>query len=320
MSELQPQSAEQTSQLFEEVLRELNNHLVLDRSQSNVVIGAILTDSAILIDGDPGVAKTKTAKVIAGILGLGFNRIQSTADLMPSDITGSQVFNPKTQSFDFLHGPLFTEGIVLLDDISRTPPKTLSAFIESIEEKTVTPSGSLETYKLSPYSRFIATRNPHSMEEGTFPTPTAVLDRFPIGIKFDDLPPEQMVIAGDLQDSPVNPIKNAKQRLYEAKISIEHGIGIDPAMKSFAARIAIKLKNMTEEIDQNRSSLSGLRGYLAMLSLSKVLALRDNRLNVMDTDVAQAAQYVFGHRIVKKTRSASDLNVDGLIRLATNSA
>ncbi len=320
MSELQPKPAEQTNLLFEEVLRELNRHLVLDKSKSDVVIGAILTDSAILIDGDPGVAKTKTAKIIAQTLGIGFRRIQATADLMPSDITGSEVFDPETKGFKFLPGPIFTEGVILLDDISRTPPKTLSALIESFGEKTVTPSGSLKTHKLSPYSRFIATRNDHIMEEGTFPTPAAILDRFSVGIKFDDLAPEQMVVAGDLQDKTVNLIENAKQRLTEAKISIDRQIAIDSAMKIFAARIILKLKDMSEEIDQNRSSLSGLRGYLAMLSLSKVLALRNSRLNVNNEDVAQAAQYVFGHRVVKKPRSNTDLGVDVLIKIATDLA
>ncbi len=143
-------------------------HVVAD------LVTAFLARGHVLLEGVPGVAKTLTARSMAAALGLQFTRVQFTPDLMPSDILGTNVFNPAENAFKLMRGPLFTE-VLVADEINRTPPKTQAALLEAMEERQVTIDGT--TWPLPPHFFVVATQNPLELE-GTYPLPEAQLDRF----------------------------------------------------------------------------------------------------------------------------------------------
>src|SRR5262249_29888554 len=145
------------------------------------VLVALLTEGHALIEGVPGTAKTLLVKVLARAIGAHFGRIQFTPDLMPADVTGTNIFNMATSTFTLRHGPLFTD-LLLADEINRTPPKTQAALLEAMEERQVTIDG--EAHRLSPIFTVLATENPIEYE-GTYPLPEAQLDRFLLKILLD---------------------------------------------------------------------------------------------------------------------------------------
>ena len=169
-------------QLFETRtdLSDLNNAVMSIRQQiKKIIVGqdemvkliitALLSDGHVLIEGVPGVAKTLTAKLTARCLNVGFSRIQFTPDLMPSDVLGTPVFNPKEGSFDFKRGPIFS-NVVLIDEINRAPAKTQAALFEAMEERQITIDG--KTYPMQPPFMVLATQNPIE-QEGTYRLPEA---------------------------------------------------------------------------------------------------------------------------------------------------
>src|SRR5687768_12101522 len=157
------------------------------------ILIALLAEGHALVEGVPGIAKTLTVKTIARIINATFSRIQFTPDLMPSDITGTNVFNIGSSSFNLRRGPIFTD-ILLADEINRTPPKTQAALLEAMEERQVTIDG--DAYQLPPLFTVLATENPIEYE-GTYPLPEAQLDRFLLKILlgYPSAEVEQQVIA-----------------------------------------------------------------------------------------------------------------------------
>src|SRR4051812_32219970 len=163
------------------ILNELRKVIVGQDEVIEHILVAVLAEGHALIEGVPGTAKTLTVKTLARIIGAEFSRIQFTPDLMPSDITGTNVFNMQTTEFSLRHGPIFTD-ILLADEINRTPPKTQAALLEAMEERQTTIDG--ERYQLSPLFTVLATENPIEYE-GTYPLPEAQLDRFLLKILID---------------------------------------------------------------------------------------------------------------------------------------
>src|SRR3954465_365729 len=158
----------------ENLKNEIGKVIVGQEAMIELLLAGLLADGHVLIEGVPGVAKTLTAKLMARSLSTGFSRIQFTPDLMPSDVTGTSVFNPKETNFQFRHGPIFS-NIVLIDEINRAPAKTQAALFEVMEEKQVTVDG--RTYPMQPPFMVLATQNPIE-QEGTYRLPEAQLDRF----------------------------------------------------------------------------------------------------------------------------------------------
>src|SRR5215831_10084386 len=165
---------EYVSSTIAHIQNELRKIIVGQDEAIEQILIALLAEGHALIEGVPGTAKTLTVKTLARIVNAGFGRIQFTPDLMPSDITGTNVFNMATSSFSLRRGPVFTD-ILLGDEINRTPPKTQAALLEAMEERQVTIDG--EAYPLSPLFTVLATENPIEYE-GTYPLPEAQLDRF----------------------------------------------------------------------------------------------------------------------------------------------
>src|SRR5262249_25557385 len=154
------------------IRNELRKIIVGQDDAIEQILVAVLAEGHSLIEGVPGTAKTLTIKTLARIINASFNRIQFTPDLMPSDITGTNVFNVATSTFNLRRGPVFTD-ILLADEINRTPPKTQAALLEAMEERQVTIDG--EAHRLSPIFTVLATENPIEYE-GTYPLPEAQLD------------------------------------------------------------------------------------------------------------------------------------------------
>jgi MoxR-like ATPase len=172
---------EYVSSTVEHILTELRKVVVGQDEAIEQILIALLAEGHALVEGVPGTAKTLTVKTLARIIGAQFNRIQFTPDLMPSDITGTNVFNVSTSDFTLRRGPVFTD-ILLADEINRTPPKTQAALLEAMEERQVTIDG--DPHPLSPIFTVLATENPIEYE-GTYPLPEAQLDRFLLKILLD---------------------------------------------------------------------------------------------------------------------------------------
>src|SRR5688572_12238462 len=161
-------------QSVENLKAEIGKVIVGQEEMIELLLAAILADGHVLIEGVPGVAKTLTAKLLAKTVSIDFSRIQFTPDMMPSDVIGTMVFNPKDINFQFRKGPIFSH-LVLIDEINRAPAKTQAALFEVMEERQVTVDGT--TYPLSAPFMVLATQNPIE-QEGTYHLPEAQLDRF----------------------------------------------------------------------------------------------------------------------------------------------
>src|SRR4029450_4601860 len=172
---------EYVSSTIATIQSELRKVIVGQEEPIEQVLVALLAEGHALIEGVPGTANTLTVKTLARIINANFGRIQFTPDLMPSDITGTNVFNVSTSTFNLRQGPIFTD-ILLADEINRTPPKTQAALLEAMEERQVTIDG--ERQALSPLFTVLATENPIEYE-GTYPLPEAQLDRFLLKINID---------------------------------------------------------------------------------------------------------------------------------------
>ena len=172
---------ETVSSTVEHIRNELRKVIVGQDDAIEQIVIALLAEGHALVEGVPGTAKTLTVKTLSRIINASFSRIQFTPDLMPSDITGTNVFNIATSNFNLRRGPIFTD-ILLADEINRTPPKTQAALLEAMEERQVTIDG--DAYPLPPIFTVLATENPIEYE-GTYPLPEAQLDRFQLKILLD---------------------------------------------------------------------------------------------------------------------------------------
>lgn len=164
---------------FEAVYTEIGKIVIGRKAEIKLLLMALLSEGHVLLEDLPGMGKTTLVKAFAKILNCSYRRIQCTPDLLPSDVLGTSVFNPKTTEFTFRQGPIFTQ-ILLVDEINRALPRTQSSFLESMEERQVSVEGT--SYPLSQPFMVLATQNPLETE-GTFPLPEAQLDRFLIRLR-----------------------------------------------------------------------------------------------------------------------------------------
>lgn len=261
----------------------------------DLLLIGLLCDGHVLIEGVPGVAKTLTAKLIAKIIDTHFSRIQFTPDLMPGDVLGTTVFNPKDAEFEFKRGPIFS-NIILIDEINRAPAKTQSALFEVMEERQVTIDG--VTHFMDTPFLVIATQNPIE-QEGTYRLPEAQLDRFLFKVivgypsveeEINILMNQQSVLQNTLLDQ-VNKIITPAQ-IAEYKKCISEVI-IEPKLVEFIAKIVNATRN-------NKALFLGAspRASLAMLRAAKANAAMKGRDFVNPEDIIEIATPVLRHRII----------------------
>lgn len=287
-------------------LSQLNKAVADIRSEiSRVIVGqykmvdllmiGLLCDGHLLIEGVPGVAKTLTAKLMAKIVDVGFSRIQFTPDLMPSDVLGTSVFNPKAAEFQFKQGPVFS-NIILIDEINRAPAKTQSALFEVMEERQVTIDG--VTHAMDFPFMVLATQNPIE-QEGTYRLPEAQLDRFlfKIDVEYPLLAEEITILTRQHAQTQtallddVNKILSAQQ-IAQYRQTIQ-SIIIEPKLVEFIAKIVNETRN-------NPSLYLGAspRASLAILRSAKANAAIKGRDFVTPEDIVEMAGPVMRHRII----------------------
>ncbi|MGZ3756888.1 MAG: AAA family ATPase [Mucilaginibacter sp.] len=279
----------------EKIKATLAQIIVGQQDTIDLLIAGILADGHILIEGVPGVAKTLTAKLIAKAIDAKYSRIQFTPDLMPSDILGTSVFNPKTTEFEFKHGPVFG-NIILIDEINRAPAKTQSALFEVMEERQLTIDG--HTYKMEEPFIVLATQNPIE-QEGTYRLPEAQLDRFifKIEIKYPTLEEEITILTQQHQRRTTDQLSHIEPVLSIADIvSIRQQVRelhVEPKLLEFTAKIIHETRN-------NKSLYLGgsPRASLAIINASKALAAIKGRDFVTPDDIITIIAPVLRHRIM----------------------
>lgn len=260
-----------------------------------LIIAALLADGHVLIEGVPGVAKTLTAKLVAKSLAVQFSRIQFTPDLMPSDVLGTPVFNPKEASFEFKKGPLFS-NVVLIDEINRAPAKTQAALFEVMEEKQITVDG--KTYPMQAPFMVLATQNPIE-QEGTYRLPEAQLDRFLFKVvvpypseaeEFNILNQFHHMGTADVL-SAIEPALRGQQ-IVDIRRQVK-SLVIDERLLQFIARLTHQTRN-------HKSIYLGAspRASLAVMNASKAMAAINGRDFVTPEDILEVVPSVLRHRII----------------------
>ena len=275
------------------ILEEVERAVVGKRDALALVLLAFLGDGHVLIEDFPGLAKTLTARSFAQVLDIEFSRIQFTPDLMPSDVTGSSIYNQRTGDFEFRRGPIFT-NLLLGDEINRAPPKTQAALLEAMQERQVTIEG--ETIRLDAPFLVIATQNPIEYE-GTYPLPEAQLDRFLLRVNFgypsrDD---EWTLLERRLERATDEIQLDAvidRPGLVEMQEAIEQVHVTEPI-----GRYVVDVVTGTRTSQRVQVGASP-RGSLALLKLSRCRAVLEGRDFVTPEDVKAVAGPALSHRLM----------------------
>ncbi len=284
------------------ILNELRKTIVGQDEVIEQIMVALFAEGHALIEGVPGTAKTLTVKTLARILGAGYSRIQFTPDLMPSDITGTNVFNMQSSEFTLRQGPIFTD-ILLADEINRTPPKTQAALLEAMEERQTTIDG--ERYPLSPIFTVLATENPIEYE-GTYPLPEAQLDRFLLKILIDypDHGEESEIVARWDAGFNSHHLEQADIRPISDPTAISHcraevrAMRMEPGVQKYVVDIVRGTRS-------HPTILYGAspRASIGLLLSSKALAAIRGRDFPTPDDVRDVAMPVLRHRIALRAEA-----------------
>jgi len=309
------------SQLNEAVaqIRDTVGNVIKGQQQMvDLIIAALLSDGHILVEGVPGVAKTLTAKLVARIIDAGFSRLQFTPDLMPSDVLGTSVFNPKELRFEFKKGPIFSH-IVLIDEINRSPAKTQAALFEVMEERQVTVDG--HTYPMEAPFIVMATQNPIE-QEGTYRLPEAQLDRFifKIEVGYPTLADEISILTEQHNRSSLQLLDNVPRIISREEVAHYRNlvlqITVEQRLLEFIARIVHETRN-------NSSLYLGAspRASLAIVKAAKAFAAIRGRDFVTPEDIVDVVPHVLRHRIIlTPEKEMEGLTPDELIQKIIKSA
>ena len=276
----------------ERVLAEVQKAIVGKREALELVLLAILADGHVLIEDFPGLAKTLIARSFAQVLDLDFKRIQFTPDLMPSDVTGSSIFNQLTGQFEFRPGPIFA-NLLLADEINRAPAKTQAALLEAMQERQVTADGT--RHRLEPPFLVLATQNPLEYE-GTYPLPEAQLDRFllRLGVGYPSRDEEWQLVENRLarqtDEVALSQVLDRK-RLLELQTALEQ-----VHVSSSVGFYIVDLVTATRRNGRVQVG-SSPRGTLALMKLSRGRAALQGRDYVIPEDVKAVAVPALSHRL-----------------------
>ncbi|GAA1261155.1 MoxR family ATPase [Saccharothrix xinjiangensis] len=267
--------------------------VVVGRERSlRLAVAAVLAGGHVLLEDVPGLGKTLMARSLAQALRLDFKRLQCTPDLLPADVTGSFLYDPGTREFAFREGPLFT-GLLLADEINRTPPKTQSALLEAMQERQVTVEG--RTFRLPRPFHVLATANPVEYE-GTYPLPEAQLDRFLLRLDVGYPPREEEVevlrrrLARRQEETEVEPVLDA-ERLLALQRGVER-VTVDDDVLRYCVDLAAATR-VHKAVEVGASP----RGAQALVLVGRALAVLDGRDFVLPEDVKECAVPALAHRL-----------------------
>ncbi|MCE2465927.1 MAG: MoxR family ATPase [Dehalococcoidia bacterium] len=270
-------------------------------------VAGLIAGGHVLVEGVPGIGKTMLAKSLACSIGVSFKRIQCTADLLPSDVTGTYIFDQRTQEFSFRPGPIMA-NIVLVDEINRASPKTQSAMLECMEEHQATIDGAM--HRMPDPFLIIATRNPGEYS-GTFPLPETELDRFLLRVRLDypSSNEEVAVLEQQVASHPIDSLEAVVEAgdITSAQRSARE-IYADPLVMKYIVDLAAATR-------QHPSVYLGAspRASIGMLSLAKAWALISERDYVTPDDVKAVASAVMSHRLVLNASGRNTLQGDAVI-------
>jgi len=276
-----------------QVLDEVEKAIVGKRGPLELVLLGFLADGHVLLEDYPGLAKTLAARSFAQVLSMRFTRIQFTPDLMPSDVTGSSIWNQRDADFEFRPGPIFT-NLLLSDEINRAPPKTQAALLEAMQERQVTIEGM--THPLEPPFLVIATQNPIEYE-GTYPLPEAQLDRFLLRTAFGYPSKEHEVevlgrrIERERDDVDLRPIVD-RETLLAMQRAVE-GVHVAESVREYCVELVVGTRD-----SQSSAVGASPRGSLALLKLARCKAALAGRDYVLPDDVKAVAVPALAHRLV----------------------
>jgi MoxR-like ATPase len=277
------------------ILDEVERAVVGKREALELVLLGLLADGHVLLEDYPGLAKTLTARSFAQVTSTGFNRIQFTPDLMPSDVTGSSIWNQRDGDFEFRPGPIFT-NLLLADEINRATPKTQAALLEAMQEAQVTVEG--QSFPLEQPFLVVATQNPIELE-GTYPLPEAQLDRFllRVGVGYPGLEAEREILRirrARRTDAATVPTIVTRTELLAMQAALE-----DVHVADVTMRYIVDLVRATRA-DHRVALGASPRGTIALLKLSRALAALRRRDFVLPDDVKAMTVPALAHRIVLK--------------------
>ena len=292
--------ATQLLEAIEASLKELNKVILGKEQQVRLALTCILAGGHLLVEDLPGMGKTTLAHGLSNVLGLDYNRVQFTSDLLPADLIGASVFNAKSSSFSFHRGPIFS-SVFLADELNRATPKAQSALLEAMEEGQVSVDG--KTYPLPNEFFVIATQNPQS-QSGTFPLPESQLDRFMfrLSLGYPDPIVERELLKGGKGRVALNQIKQTfnADSLQQIKRLIPQ-VKVSETLLDYVQRLIAQTRNG----DICHLGLSP-RGGLALMKSSQCWALLQGRTHVLPEDVQAVFVAVVGHRIVGKKETQGD--------------
>ena len=310
------QSIEKILNSFKEVKKEVSKVIIGQDLIINQLLMTIFSGGHSVLIGVPGLAKTLLVNTVAKTMGLKFNRIQFTPDLMPSDIMGSEIID-ETRNFKFVQGPIFG-NIILADEINRTPPKTQSALLEAMQEKAVTVSG--KTYHLPPPFFVLATQNPIE-QEGTYPLPEAQLDRFMFSIIIDypNLQEEMDIVkkTTSFNHQNLKIILNAEDIIDFQKTLLK--IPVTDTVYSYAINLVRKTRpnseSATEEVKKYLDWGAGPRASQYLIIGAKINAIFSGKYSPDVEDVRSVALNVLRHRLVRNYKAeAENVTIEQIIQ------
>lgn len=305
---------------FDIFRKEIKKVIVGQDSTVTMSCIALLTNGHILLEGVPGVAKTTLIKAISQALGLSFQRIQFTPDLLPSDIVGTLIYNPKTLDFETKKGPIFA-NLVLADEINRSPAKVQAALLEAMQERQVTIGST--TYHLDEPFLVFATQNPIE-NEGTYQLPEAQVDRFmfKLHIGYPTFEQEKEILKRNLVPASIMPVIT-KQDLEEARKVVSE-IYLDEKLLEYIVNIIFAtrepVKYGLEKIKSFIACGASPRATIAMANAARAMAFLQGRHFVIPDDIKYVALPILRHRLILTYQaSAEDVSVDKIIRAILDS-
>ncbi len=292
-------SLEKAVNLIDRLHDNVSQAAVVNSQKLGLILVTILGGGHLLIEDVPGVGKTLVAKALARSISASFKRVQCTPDLLPSDITGTSIYNQKEQRFIFMPGPIFAQ-FVLVDEINRATPRTQSSFLESMAERQITADG--QCYQLEQPFFLIATQNPIETA-GTFPLPEAQLDRFLISLSlgYPEFQDEILILEREEHQDPLTkiaPVISPEDILALQKLV--RSIGVVRPLKEYIVKVLTATRNHAEV-------LLGVspRGGVSLQRAAQAMALLNHRDFVTPDDVKSVALSVLAHRIITHERSSA---------------